>query len=56
MLQLSASPALRRRMGAAAVGAARGRSWELALEQLAAGYRRALDEAVASGHAVSWAA
>jgi glycosyltransferase involved in cell wall biosynthesis/predicted metal-dependent phosphoesterase TrpH len=56
ILQLATSPALRRRMGSAAIGAARTRSWELALEQLAAGYRRGLDEAVAIGQAPSRAA
>jgi glycosyltransferase involved in cell wall biosynthesis/predicted metal-dependent phosphoesterase TrpH len=53
VLQLAASPALRRRMGAAGVGAARRRSWEGAMEPLATGYRRALDEAGATGHALS---
>ena len=43
VLQLASSPLLRRQLGAAAVRAARERSWERALEQLAAGYRRALD-------------
>jgi glycosyltransferase involved in cell wall biosynthesis/predicted metal-dependent phosphoesterase TrpH len=43
LLQLAASPLLRRRLGAAAAEAARGRSWERSMEQLAAGYRRALD-------------
>lgn len=43
LLQLASSPALRHQLGAAAVTAARGRSWERALSQLAAGYRRALD-------------
>jgi glycosyltransferase involved in cell wall biosynthesis/predicted metal-dependent phosphoesterase TrpH len=43
VLQLASSPALRHQLGAAAVNAARGRSWERALSQLAAGYRRALD-------------
>jgi glycosyltransferase involved in cell wall biosynthesis/predicted metal-dependent phosphoesterase TrpH len=42
VLQLASSPLLRRRIGASAARAARGRSWERALEQLAAGYRRAL--------------
>jgi glycosyltransferase involved in cell wall biosynthesis len=42
VLQLAASPLLRRHLGASAVRAARGRSWERALEQLADGYRRAL--------------
>jgi glycosyltransferase involved in cell wall biosynthesis/predicted metal-dependent phosphoesterase TrpH len=56
VLQLAASPALRQRMGSAGVGAARARSWELALEQLAAGYRRGLDESGAIGRAASRAA
>jgi glycosyltransferase involved in cell wall biosynthesis/predicted metal-dependent phosphoesterase TrpH len=43
LLQLASSPALRRQLGTAAVLAARGRSWERALGQLAAGYRRALE-------------
>ncbi|MGC1166405.1 MAG: glycosyltransferase, partial [Solirubrobacterales bacterium] len=41
LLQLASSPALRHQLGAAAVNAARARSWERALGQLAAGYRRA---------------
>jgi glycosyltransferase involved in cell wall biosynthesis/predicted metal-dependent phosphoesterase TrpH len=41
VLQLAASPLLRRHLGASA---ARERSWERALEQLAAGYRRTLDQ------------
>jgi glycosyltransferase involved in cell wall biosynthesis/predicted metal-dependent phosphoesterase TrpH len=44
VLQLASSPALRQRLGDAAVRAAAGRSWERALEQLASGYRRALAE------------
>jgi glycosyltransferase involved in cell wall biosynthesis/predicted metal-dependent phosphoesterase TrpH len=43
LLQLASSPLLRRRLGAAAAHAARERSWERALGQLAAGYHRALD-------------
>jgi glycosyltransferase involved in cell wall biosynthesis/predicted metal-dependent phosphoesterase TrpH len=42
VLQLAASPLLRRHLGASAVRAVQGRSWERALEQLADGYRRAL--------------
>jgi glycosyltransferase involved in cell wall biosynthesis len=42
LLQLAASPLLRRRLGAAGVALARSMSWEAALDQLAAGYRRAL--------------
>ena len=56
VLQLAASPALRRRYGNAAIGAARLRSWELAMEQLAAGYRRALGEAEAVAQTASRAA
>jgi glycosyltransferase involved in cell wall biosynthesis/predicted metal-dependent phosphoesterase TrpH len=43
LLQLASSPPLRRQLGAAAAKAARERSWERAMGQLAAGYRRALD-------------
>jgi glycosyltransferase involved in cell wall biosynthesis/predicted metal-dependent phosphoesterase TrpH len=42
LLELSNDPARRARLGAAGVEAAAGRGWERALEQLAAGYRRAL--------------
>jgi glycosyltransferase involved in cell wall biosynthesis len=42
VLQLSASPELRRRLGASARAAAQERSWERSLEQLGAGYRCAL--------------
>ncbi|HWM63975.1 MAG TPA: glycosyltransferase [Solirubrobacterales bacterium] len=49
MLQLASSPALRRRLGAAARRAAESRSWELALDQLAAGYRRVLSGVRAGG-------
>jgi glycosyltransferase involved in cell wall biosynthesis/predicted metal-dependent phosphoesterase TrpH len=42
LLQLAASPLLRRHLGASAARVARNRSWERALEQLAGGYRRAL--------------
>ncbi len=42
VLQLASSPLLRRHLGASAARAARARSWERALEQLAAGYGRAL--------------
>jgi len=42
MLKLSSSPLLRRRLGTSGVDVARGRSWERSLEQLAAGYGRAL--------------
>jgi glycosyltransferase involved in cell wall biosynthesis/predicted metal-dependent phosphoesterase TrpH len=43
VLQLASSPLLRRQLGAAAMRAARERSWERALGQLATGYRRALE-------------
>ena len=43
LLQLTSSPLLRQRLGAAATRAARERSWERAMEQLAGGYQRALD-------------
>jgi glycosyltransferase involved in cell wall biosynthesis len=43
VLQLAASPLLRRHLGACAARAAAERSWERALEQLADGYRRAVD-------------
>jgi glycosyltransferase involved in cell wall biosynthesis/predicted metal-dependent phosphoesterase TrpH len=43
LLQLASSPRLRRQLGAAGAKAARERSWERAMGQLAAGYRRALD-------------
>jgi glycosyltransferase involved in cell wall biosynthesis/predicted metal-dependent phosphoesterase TrpH len=42
ILQLAGSSLLRRHLGASAVRAARGRSWERALGQLAEGYRDAL--------------
>jgi glycosyltransferase involved in cell wall biosynthesis/predicted metal-dependent phosphoesterase TrpH len=42
VLQLAASPLLRRHLGASAVRAARDRPWGRALEQLAGGYRRTL--------------
>jgi glycosyltransferase involved in cell wall biosynthesis/predicted metal-dependent phosphoesterase TrpH len=45
VLQLAASPLLRRHLGSSAARAARDRSWGRALEQLAAGYRRALGAA-----------
>ncbi len=43
LLQLASSPLLRSRLGTAAVSAARARSWERALGQLADGYGRALE-------------
>ena len=48
LLQLAASPQLRRQLGDAAARAARERSWERSMAQLAAGYRRALDAAAAA--------
>jgi glycosyltransferase involved in cell wall biosynthesis/predicted metal-dependent phosphoesterase TrpH len=45
VLQLAASPLLRRHLGASAVRAVQDRSWERALEQLASGYNRALGAA-----------
>jgi glycosyltransferase involved in cell wall biosynthesis len=48
LLQLASSPELRERLGSAAARAARERSWERSMGQLAAGYRRALDAAVAT--------
>jgi glycosyltransferase involved in cell wall biosynthesis len=57
VLQLAASPALRRRLGAAAVRATRERSWGRALEQLADGYRCALGvDSPAAGQAPARAA
>ncbi len=56
LLQLASSPALRGRLGEAAARAARSRSWERALEQLAIGYRRALGEAGARRQASARAA
>ncbi|MBS1864172.1 MAG: glycosyltransferase [Actinobacteria bacterium] len=47
LLQLAASPELRAKLGSAGVRAARARSWERSLGQLAAGYRLALDGAAA---------
>jgi glycosyltransferase involved in cell wall biosynthesis len=49
LLQLASSSELRRQLGSAAAQAARQRSWERSLGQLAAGYRRALDAAAAGG-------
>lgn len=48
LLQLASAPLLRRQLGAAAAAAARGRTWERSLGQLAAGYRRALGAAEAT--------
>jgi glycosyltransferase involved in cell wall biosynthesis len=49
LLRLASSPELRRQLGTAAATAARERSWERSLGQLAAGYRRALDAAAETG-------
>jgi glycosyltransferase involved in cell wall biosynthesis/predicted metal-dependent phosphoesterase TrpH len=48
LLRLASSPQLRRQLGEAAARAARERSWERSMEQLACGYRRALDAAAAA--------
>jgi glycosyltransferase involved in cell wall biosynthesis/predicted metal-dependent phosphoesterase TrpH len=48
LLQLASSPQLRRQLGEAGARAARERSWERSMSQLAAGYRRALDAAVSA--------
>ncbi len=48
LLQLASSPRLRRQLGEAGARAARERSWERSMAQLAAGYRRALDAAGAA--------
>jgi len=48
LLRLASSPELREQLGSAAARAARERSWERSMGQLTAGYRRALDAAVAS--------
>ncbi|HEY6730933.1 MAG TPA: glycosyltransferase [Solirubrobacterales bacterium] len=48
LLQLASSPELRRQLGEAAARAARERSWERSMAQLASGYRRALDASAAS--------
>jgi glycosyltransferase involved in cell wall biosynthesis/predicted metal-dependent phosphoesterase TrpH len=49
LLRLAASPLLRRRLGTSGVSAARKRSWERSLNQLAAGYEQALGASSASG-------
>jgi glycosyltransferase involved in cell wall biosynthesis len=56
VLQLASSPALRTRLGEAAVRHAAGRSWQRALEQLAEGYRRTLADCTAGLQAASQAA
>ena len=48
LLQLASAPELRRQLGEAGARAARQRSWERSMAQLAAGYRRALDAAAAA--------
>lgn len=48
LLQLASSPQLRRQLGDAGARAARERSWERSMAQLAAGYRRALDAPAAA--------
>lgn len=47
LLRLASEPQLRRQLGEAAGRAARERSWERSMGQLAAGYRQALDAAAA---------
>jgi len=44
LLSLTGSPLLHERLRRAALAAVRGRTWESSLQQLAAGYRAALDE------------
>jgi glycosyltransferase involved in cell wall biosynthesis/predicted metal-dependent phosphoesterase TrpH len=56
LLKLADSPLLRRHLGSSAARAARERSWERAMEQLAHGYRRALGATLASGQAPARAA
>jgi glycosyltransferase involved in cell wall biosynthesis/predicted metal-dependent phosphoesterase TrpH len=48
ILRLAGSPLLRRHLGASAARAARDRTWERALEQLARGYRTALADCPAA--------
>lgn len=48
LLQLAASPQLRRQLGDAGARSARERSWERSMAQLGAGYRRALDAVAAT--------
>jgi len=48
LLRLASAPGMRRQLGDAAARAARERSWERSLGQLAAGYRRALDAPAAA--------
>jgi glycosyltransferase involved in cell wall biosynthesis/predicted metal-dependent phosphoesterase TrpH len=49
VLELADSPLLRRRLAAVALSAVRQRTWEDAMERLAAGYRRALEESRSAG-------
>jgi len=56
LLQLASSPALRRRLGEAGRRAAESRSWQRALEQLAAGYRHGIAGAAAGERAPARAA
>jgi glycosyltransferase involved in cell wall biosynthesis/predicted metal-dependent phosphoesterase TrpH len=44
VLELAASPLLRRRLAAVALEAVRRRTWESAMERLSEGYRRALEQ------------
>jgi glycosyltransferase involved in cell wall biosynthesis/predicted metal-dependent phosphoesterase TrpH len=48
LLQLASAPLLRHHLGTAGAHAARARTWERSMGQLAAGYRRALDAAPAA--------
>jgi glycosyltransferase involved in cell wall biosynthesis/predicted metal-dependent phosphoesterase TrpH len=56
LLQLASSPQLRRALGEAGARAARERSWERSMSQLAAGYRRALDATAAPAQMLARAA
>ncbi|HXR59935.1 MAG TPA: glycosyltransferase, partial [Solirubrobacterales bacterium] len=56
LLQLASSPPLRRQLGDAAARAARARSWERSMGQLATGYRRALDAAAGASQSLARAA
>lgn len=48
LLQLASSPLLRHHLGASGAHAARKRTWERSMQQLAAGYGRALEDAAGS--------
>jgi glycosyltransferase involved in cell wall biosynthesis/predicted metal-dependent phosphoesterase TrpH len=48
MLSIAGSPVLARRLSEGGLRSVTGRSWEASLEQLAAGYRRALGDGVAA--------